>query len=194
MSVTDDDLAGLLRAVLLDPRDDAPRLVYADALEERGGSDDADRAAFIRCQVASARHAAALRHSRELADRMQAPRVIFRECSGWGWHRGFIANVELDGDAFLQHAAEIFSSYPITSVTIGADNEPAFHDRGPGFAGWYWPLRHHPSRPFCPRSYYATPEGALRGLSASCVRWGRREAGLPHIRGLAGNGDGEWDE
>lgn len=46
----------LLRAVLVNPADDLPRLVYADWLEENG---QADRAAFIRCHVEEER----LRHT-----------------------------------------------------------------------------------------------------------------------------------
>lgn len=46
----------LLRAVLVDPADDLPRLVYADWLEENG---EAERAVFIRCHVEEER----LRHT-----------------------------------------------------------------------------------------------------------------------------------
>jgi uncharacterized protein (TIGR02996 family) len=44
--MSDNDV--LLRAILDDPDDDAPRLVYADWLEEHG---EAERAEFIRVQV-----------------------------------------------------------------------------------------------------------------------------------------------
>lgn len=46
--------AGLLQAILDDPRDDGVRLVYADYLEERGREGDLDRANFIRAQIALA--------------------------------------------------------------------------------------------------------------------------------------------
>jgi uncharacterized protein (TIGR02996 family) len=42
---------GLLAGVLDAPEDDAPRLVYADWLEEHGGESDRARAEFIRLQV-----------------------------------------------------------------------------------------------------------------------------------------------
>lgn len=48
MSATAADLAGLLRAVVESPGDDAVRLVYADALEEKG---EQARADFIRLQL-----------------------------------------------------------------------------------------------------------------------------------------------
>lgn len=47
-----DTIAALLAGVLAAPDDDAPRLVFADALEEQG---DEARAAFIRCQIEIAR-------------------------------------------------------------------------------------------------------------------------------------------
>jgi uncharacterized protein (TIGR02996 family) len=43
--------SGLLAAILAKPEDDLPRLVYADFLDERNGSGDAERAEFIRVQV-----------------------------------------------------------------------------------------------------------------------------------------------
>jgi uncharacterized protein (TIGR02996 family) len=46
------DAEGLLRAILDDPEDDTPRLVYADWLEEFG---DAARAEFIRVQISIAK-------------------------------------------------------------------------------------------------------------------------------------------
>lgn len=49
-----DERAALLAAVLDSPAEDAPRLVYADWLEEYGGEEDRRRAEFIRCQVLQA--------------------------------------------------------------------------------------------------------------------------------------------
>src|SRR4051795_602322 len=43
---------GLLQAILDDPEDDAPRLVYSDWLEDHG---EPNRAAFIRLQIELAR-------------------------------------------------------------------------------------------------------------------------------------------
>ena len=47
------DRDALLTTIFADPDDDAPRLVYADWLEENG---EADHAAFIRVQIELARH------------------------------------------------------------------------------------------------------------------------------------------
>lgn len=46
------DHAAFLRAIIAEPDDDLPRLIFADWLDERG---EADRASFIRCQVELAR-------------------------------------------------------------------------------------------------------------------------------------------
>lgn len=59
MSMTSDERM-MLAAVLANPVDDLPRLVYADALEETGDAAKVARAAFIRVQVEAARLAAAV--------------------------------------------------------------------------------------------------------------------------------------
>lgn len=45
------DREALLRAVVANPDDDTPRLIYADCLDELGGDANAARARFIRLQV-----------------------------------------------------------------------------------------------------------------------------------------------
>src|SRR5262245_19557042 len=49
------DHEGFLQDILATPEDDAPRLIYADWLEENGGAEGRDRAAFIRLQCERAR-------------------------------------------------------------------------------------------------------------------------------------------
>lgn len=51
---TPTDLDLLLAAVLAEPECDTRRLAYADALDERGGPGDAERAEFVRVQIAIA--------------------------------------------------------------------------------------------------------------------------------------------
>lgn len=78
------DIDALLAAVLRDPADDLPRLAYADCLEERGCSGDADRAEFIRVQIEYARL-----HSDECACGFvpmpvcDVCRLKSMECSAW---------------------------------------------------------------------------------------------------------------
>lgn len=50
-----DDEAAFLRAICDQPEDDAPRLVYADWLDERGDKASLNRATFIRAQIAYAK-------------------------------------------------------------------------------------------------------------------------------------------
>jgi uncharacterized protein (TIGR02996 family) len=51
------DRDALFAAVLDQPADDTPRLVYADFLDDTGADDDHQRAAFIRAQIEIARRA-----------------------------------------------------------------------------------------------------------------------------------------
>lgn len=46
-----DDLEALRRAIVLHPRDDTPRLMYADKLDELGGEKNTRYAEFIRLQI-----------------------------------------------------------------------------------------------------------------------------------------------
>src|SRR5262245_43085265 len=70
--------AALLAAVLADPDDDAPRLIYADWLDERG---QPERAEFIRLQV---EHARLSKHAprRQVLDRL-ATRLFDRHGADW---------------------------------------------------------------------------------------------------------------
>jgi uncharacterized protein (TIGR02996 family) len=117
----------LLQAILADPEDDGPRLIYADWLEENG---NADRAEFIRVQI-------------ELAGTAQAnPRRLLelhaRETQLWDAHReewlhGFPAHMrrrdlrfhkgffeELAGDpaVWRKHCEKLFARNPIYRVRL----------------------------------------------------------------------------
>jgi uncharacterized protein (TIGR02996 family) len=93
-----------LHAIRAEPEEDAPRLVFADWLEEHGRQ---ARAEFIRAQCAVARlsegdpHREALRQRAwELLQRHRAAWV--RPCRGWvrrgTFRRGFIERVVIQGD------------------------------------------------------------------------------------------------
>src|SRR5450432_1909805 len=100
--------SALLAAILASPADDAPRLVYADWLDENG---DTSRAAFIRVQVALARlpttdpkHAELVRIERKLWSKHLA------EWTAWaprwieitGFHRGFLERIRCDAKVYLE--------------------------------------------------------------------------------------------
>ena len=128
----------LMRAVLAQPLEDAPRLVYADWLEENG---DRDRARFIRLQVDAART-----DRPGYADRLQmeADALFWRHRVEWSapvieamgtdrkyigladWHRGFVSVLNVPGDRFLERASGIFAVTPIERVWVYAGNYVRF--------------------------------------------------------------------
>lgn len=117
------DEEGLLRAICQTPGDDAPRLVYADWLEEYN---QPERAEFIRVQCRLAR----------MDDYdPQRPYLQWRERQlltaarkkTWGelpvkpvkhraFHRGFIDEISLHASLFLERADELFARIPLRTV------------------------------------------------------------------------------
>lgn len=210
-------LDALLAAVLAAPEDDAPRLVYADALEETGEASNVARAEFIRVQCEIAERAASGREAAECSWggtcgcrshvlRRRERQLLDAHGHRWvaEWHaegnpglsfyhggvgnwirRGFFERVELPCTVFMQHAAALFASHPITRVTL-TDKEP-YYTFGGNFA-WttsdeynsaalpdsLWD-RLEPGR----RRRYADAESARTALSAACVALGRSLVGLP---------------
>jgi uncharacterized protein (TIGR02996 family) len=117
-----------LQAILDAPDDDAPRLLFADWLEEYG---DSDRAEFIRIQVALAWPSSGLApalwsRQRELLDRhgqeWSAPaRAVAASCA---FARGFIEEIEAEASAFLDGAAELFRQAPVRRVRLHWERGP----------------------------------------------------------------------
>jgi len=106
------DESALLAAIRAAPEDDAPRLVYADWLDEHG---QPERAEFIRVQVALARHddpALRRREAEILAARhdafagpLAAPHLRFRFERGfvvWFGHTGVFFSDKLDLNQLLR--------------------------------------------------------------------------------------------
>jgi uncharacterized protein (TIGR02996 family) len=126
---------GLLRAILEDPDDDAPRLVYADWLEENG---DADRAAFIRAQVRLAHFdwraipPGVERFPGELESlQRQADELWRRRKEQWlaelpaylrrrrvRYHRGFVEELCGAPAHLLRVSARVWDRHPIRQLTI----------------------------------------------------------------------------
>jgi uncharacterized protein (TIGR02996 family) len=117
-----------LQAILNAPDDNAPRLLFADWLEEYG---DAERAEFIRIQVALAWPSSGLApalwsRQRELLDRhgegWSAPaRAVVASCA---FARGFVEEVEAEAGAFLDGAAELFRQAPVRRVRLHWERGP----------------------------------------------------------------------
>ncbi|HVK09244.1 MAG TPA: TIGR02996 domain-containing protein [Gemmataceae bacterium] len=211
------DGAALLRAVIETPADDAPRLVYADWLDDHGRPAWAE---FIRLQVAAAREpcpntwvpprqacaAPDCRGCRQFRDRMadlyRQPDLTDAVWAGWnppvvgvGFDRGFIETAAVAPEGFTQVAGRLFALQPLRSVRL-AGRRSELTKTG---AVWYSeeqiglsPAQMGASVPRAVYELMASPK--VRGrwiakvypthaeadaaLSAGCVAFGRRAAGL----------------
>jgi uncharacterized protein (TIGR02996 family) len=140
-TVAPEALRPFLLAVCHDPHDDAPRLILADFLDERGES---DRASLIREQVAAARVPKPPPDPCALPKWSAEPNpwaaLIKANWSEWTWplvvrwkspewfRRGFMEQVELDRKTFLRHAGTLFRHHPILGVKL-----PTASGRGQGY-------------------------------------------------------------
>jgi uncharacterized protein (TIGR02996 family) len=124
-----------IQAIRDEPDDDAPRLVYADFLEDQGRS---ERAEFIRVQCEltrgvrdRGRSLELLRRLRELVRRHReewlgnlarwVPHVIFE--------RGFVDRIVVRGNIFLDHAGAMLATHPIARVVLyGPAESWTMHD------------------------------------------------------------------
>lgn len=120
------DHHSFLQAILANPDQDAPRLIYADWLEEQG---DSDRAEFIRVQCARVHLPLRDPMRKELAKRERE--LLFRH-EEWRdglpllshlvwrfWERGCMAAVQVNQIAALcQQADVIFSAAPVQTLII----------------------------------------------------------------------------
>lgn len=105
---------------------------------------------------------------------------------------GFVWAVELPTDHFIKNAAALFSSQPVTRVTL-TDRSPWHSVRASRQWGWDEFEGHISSYPtgadpeelpefiidqFQPRKYSGHPDAASAraALSDACVRWGSRQA------------------
>jgi uncharacterized protein (TIGR02996 family) len=120
-----------LGAIHDDPDDDTPRLVYADWLEEQG---DSERAEFIRVQCAlerlaedDPRRAGLEGRERELRRRYgeRWAGVLARRVRSFGFRRGLIEVVQLDGGQLLRHADTLFRLAPVRHLRLQADARQA---------------------------------------------------------------------
>jgi uncharacterized protein (TIGR02996 family) len=114
----------LLRTIFDNPDDDAPRLVYADWLEERGDLDNTARAHLIRRQIALGAEPDQLPASQHNDPQGPLAAVEERCTPKWlrsgraVWDRGFIREARCDTAAWADHANEILSEHPIHSLTL----------------------------------------------------------------------------
>jgi uncharacterized protein (TIGR02996 family) len=134
--------AAFLQDVIAHPNDDAPRLVFADWLDERGES---ARAEFIRLQCERARL--------PLEDEKQSPlqarelRLLAAHSTSWRsghpllhrgrFRRGFIEFVQASAKELLEQGSELFTLAPIRDVCLtDLGQEAGAGARLASFAGW----------------------------------------------------------
>jgi uncharacterized protein (TIGR02996 family) len=113
-----------LQAVIEAPDDDAPRLVYADWLEEHG---QPERAEFIRvqCQLAKLARGDGGRKGLQVRERNLLARHagqwlgrLQRRLQHWVFRRGFVEQVRLNAQTFVAHADDLFRLGPVRQVTL----------------------------------------------------------------------------
>ncbi|MGL4423875.1 MAG: TIGR02996 domain-containing protein [Gemmataceae bacterium] len=124
-----DRLDELLAGVLIAPRDDLPRLLYADALEERGAPADVARAEFIRvqCELAQAENLDARIREKALLS-LHGPQwleplrkrgePLFNRGTHAQFVRGFVEIVWMPAGVFVAKAAKLFSKAPVQELRV----------------------------------------------------------------------------
>jgi uncharacterized protein (TIGR02996 family) len=117
------DHVAFLRAILDEPADDLPRLVYADWLEEHSDP----RADFIRGQIAldrwpgdDSRRPPLEARVRTLQKEHQAGWLgpLRGVVDGWEFRRGFVEKIVITPERFVENAELIFRSAPVRHVHI----------------------------------------------------------------------------
>lgn len=117
------DAVAFHRLIAAAPEDDAPRLVYADWLEERGDP----RGTFIRVQCALARLAEDHPSRRDLEhveDQLFKTHGaawahgIAERVGGFAFRRGMIEEITIRADAFLKHAPHVLNLGTIRTVHV----------------------------------------------------------------------------
>jgi uncharacterized protein (TIGR02996 family) len=128
---------GFLRDILENPEDDAPRLIYADWLDDQGDEHSSMRAAFIRAQITRARlHWPWVDVERwDACVERERPYLEWHRTEGmrelpdiagisWDFHRGFIGVVQARSlVAFQKHAPAALEKFPLQEIQfIPLDN------------------------------------------------------------------------
>jgi uncharacterized protein (TIGR02996 family) len=119
----------LLDAVLAEPEQEAPRLIYADWLEEHGELDEQPRAEFIRVQCELARMDEKGPRRKALREREKQLWETHREAwikhlpahlrkKNVRFHRGFLEELNLAPRSWGSHGAKLFAENPIYRVRL----------------------------------------------------------------------------
>jgi uncharacterized protein (TIGR02996 family) len=117
----------LLAAILANPDDDTPRLVYADWLQENG---QPERAEFIRIGVRRVATPKTVPEYQKLFGRelellarhraeWSAPFTTWTRLEGLVFRRGFVEEIHLEPDVYLQSSRKLFKSAPLREIWVG---------------------------------------------------------------------------
>jgi len=140
--------AAMRRAILAQPDDDGPRLLYADWLDEQGDSALSARAAFIRLQCRLAR--ATLSPAERSRLRAEARALYAAHAPTWlgalaravdyrQFERGFLAYVELTGKRLQRWAEALSRVGPISVLRVSPPaNTEAGRESVANAAIWRW--------------------------------------------------------
>ena len=120
------DYAELLAAIIAAPDDDAPRLVMADALTERG--DARGELIHVECALATLpagspeATALAARDEELLAAHGEAWSASVRALGAmkYAYRRGFIEDVTMRGQAFVDHGDALVGTTPLRALSLGS--------------------------------------------------------------------------
>jgi uncharacterized protein (TIGR02996 family) len=116
-----------LQAIREHPDDDAPRLIYADWLEEQGGAARAARASFIRIQCRldelSDDDPARDPLEDEAADLLgeyedEWTQPLHGIAEDWRFSRGFVERIRIRAENMLSHAERLFHFAPLRSLHL----------------------------------------------------------------------------
>ena len=119
---------GFLAAIREHPDDDAPRLIYADWLDEHG---EPERAEFIRLQIAAAELPEDDPRACDL--NIRAEEILAEHETNWlgEWSqrlvrwtfwRGFLDSVTVEAEQFLRYGKALFQEFPVEGITfVGRD-------------------------------------------------------------------------
>lgn len=112
------DADKFLAAIIAEPDDDLPRLVFADWLEENG---DSDRAEFIRLQCLAEREIL------QDVDRVRVAQLLADNRSRWNipgipgsqtFRRGFVEHLHISADDLIAHSNRIATVSPVVGLRL----------------------------------------------------------------------------
>ncbi len=197
---------GFIRAVVEDPWDPTPRLIFRDWLEER----DDPRVEFLRMVMPLGKVHQVGKDLREyvrsLVSHLLPKRLKVDICGnatsahgpreiGVELEHGFIVGLVCDWRRFLRSLWKLLATQPVVEVRLGG-MDPLMFNRGPDRL-WGWIKRGEwtdgvglpgevfdalpGDTPGTTERTYPTRAEALRRLGDACVRWARRRLRLPDV-------------